>query len=166
MKLCETYYKFNLVIITSFCQSKNLDSFRLPLRRLWRKYVKHLKLNHSDRIFSEFRSHFRLHIQWNPFPTPQRQDHQKEGRTSCLWKKDSFIFQNILSCCFLKPEQPNVETTSGTDQLSLIRHIKLVARQRGQDVAATECFCIFFRYLGFYLHSVGSLSHALKAALM
>ena len=27
-------------------------------------------------------------------------------------------------------------------------------------------FVFFFRYLGFYLHSVGSLSHALKAALM
>ena len=95
-------------------------------------------------FFSEFRSHFRLHIQWNPFPTPQRQDHQKEGRTSCLWKKDSLISQNILDCCFLKPEQPNVETTSGTDQLPLIRHIKLVAGQRGQDVAATECFLYFF----------------------
>ena len=134
-------------------------NFVLPIQRSWflpaspqaavKKRCKTFKTESLWSDFSEFRSHFRLHIQWNPFPTPQRQDHQKEGRTSCLWKKDSFIFQNILSCCFLKPEQPNVETTSGTDQLPLIRHIKLVAGQRGQDVAATECFCIFWDILVF-----------------
>ena len=141
MKLSETYHKFNLVIITSFCQSKNLNSFRLPLRRLWRKDVKHLKLNHSDRIFQNFAHIFDCIFNETLFPLHSvRITRKGVGRVV----SGNFVYQNILSCCFLKPEQPNVEATSGTDQLPLIRHIKLVAGQRGQDVAATECFLYFF----------------------
>ena len=163
MKLCETYYKFNLVIITSFCQSKNLDSFRLPLRRLWRKDVKHLKLNHSDRIFSEFRSHFRLHIQWNPFPTQQHQDHQKGGRTSCLWK---FFLPKYSQLLLFKTWATKCWDNQWHWSAFLDPPYQTCSRTTRPGCRRDWMFLYFFRYLGFYLHSVGSLSHALKAALM
>ena len=41
----------------------------------------------------------------------------------------------------IKPEKPNVQRAGGTGQVS-INHVKLGAGQGGQDVAATENFCI------------------------
>ena len=71
-----SHHKIDLVIIASFRQSKNFNSFGLPIRWL-EKILWHGSLWED--------SHFQWHIRWIPFPTQQHQDHQREGPTSCLW---------------------------------------------------------------------------------
>ena len=122
------HHKIDLVIIASFRQSKNLNSFGLPIRWL-EKILWHGSLWEV--------SHFQWHIRWIPSPTQQHQDRQREGPTSCLWGcKWGFQQRRII-----KPEKPYVQWASGTGQVS-INHVKLGARQGGQDVAATANFCI------------------------
>ena len=136
-----------------------LASHQAAVKKRWKTFK-----TESLWFFSEFRSHFRLHIQWNPFPTQQHQDHQKGGRTSCLWKfflpkySQLLLFKTWATKCWgnqwhwSASLDPPYQTCSQTTRPGCRRDWMF--------------FVFFFRYLGFYLHSVGSLSHALKAALM
>ena len=68
---------------------------------------------------------------------------------------------------FVAPEQPDVERTGGTDQ-GAIRHVKLVARHGGQDVAAAVNIPQFSeqRQKIFYLHSEGFWSQWFRPKLI
>ena len=100
MKLCETYYKFNLVIITSFCQSKNLNSFWLPIRRLWRKDGKHLKLNHFD--FFRISLTFSIAYSMKPFSHSTASGSPERGSDELSLEKRLFYFPKYSQLLLFK----------------------------------------------------------------